>query len=446
MIDHKTKEDFLDWLYGLSVHGIKLGLNNVTELLKRLDDPQKCFKSIHVAGTDGKGSICATMTSMLIESGVRTGRFISPHILNFNERISVDGIQITDEELADMAALTVYHVNGMAEDGILCTFFEVTTAIAFLYFQIKGVEYAVIEVGMGGRFDATNVIIPEVCIISNVSLEHTEYLGDTIEKIAFEKAGIIKPGVPCVTINSDPVLSVIKKIAGENNAPLTCIDTNDVEVISLLQNGTEFTYKDEGYFVSIPGRCQVNNASVAIEAISKISIFGYKCRCKIKTGLKNVNWPCRMQRVPGTPFIVDVSHTFAGSSCLCSDIKEIYGKVLLVFGILDDKDVEHICIKLSEIATKAIVTRPDTIRAATPKKVVEAISKHMDVVAVTDNVSDALDIALKIRGDDLILVTGSLYMAGDALKWLEKTYPGSLTDCLRNTRTMQHSPVGPRKV
>lgn len=149
MTDHKTKEDFLDWLYGLSVHGIKLGLNNVTELLKRLDDPQNSFKSIHVAGTDGKGSICAIMTSMLIASGVRTGRFISPHVLSFNERISVDGVQITDEELADMAALTVYHVNAMAEDGILCTFFEVTTAIAFLYFQTKGVEYAVVEVGMG---------------------------------------------------------------------------------------------------------------------------------------------------------------------------------------------------------------------------------------------------------------------------------------------------------
>ncbi|HKM13673.1 MAG TPA: folylpolyglutamate synthase/dihydrofolate synthase family protein [Candidatus Methanomethylophilaceae archaeon] len=446
MIDNKTKKDFLDWLYGLSVHGIKLGLDNITELLKRLDDPQKCFKSIHVTGTDGKGSICATMTSMLVESGVKTGRFISPHVLNFNERISIDGIQITDEELADMAALTVHHVNAMAEDGMLCTFFEVTTAIAFLYFKIKGVEYAVVEVGMGGRFDATNVIIPEVCVISNISMEHTEYLGDTIKEIAFEKAGIIKPGIPCVTINADPVFTIINNVAEENNAPLTRIDNNDVEVLSLSEYGTEFTYKEEEYFVSIPGKCQAKNAAVAIEAISKISIFGYKCRCKIKAGLKNVNWPGRMQRVPGTPFIIDVSHTFAGSFCLCSDIKDIYGKVLVVFGILDDKDVERISKNISEIATKTIITQPDTIRAASSEKVSEAFMKHMNLVTIAENVSEAMDEALKIRDDELILVTGSLYMAGDALRWLEKTYPGSSTDCLRNMKTMPHSPADHRKV
>ena len=446
MTDHRTKGEFLDWLYGLSVHGIKLGLNNITELLKRLDHPEKCFKSIHVAGTDGKGSICAMMTSILIKSGAKTGTFISPHVLNFNERISVDGIQITDEDLADMAALTVRHVNAMAEDGIRCTFFEVTTAIAFLYFKNKGVKYAVIEVGMGGRFDATNVITPDVCIISNVSLEHTEYLGNTIEEIAFEKAGIIKPGIPCITINTDPVFSVIKKVAEENNAPLIRIDPDDIKVTKLSEYGTEFTYKGEEYFVSIPGRCQARNASVAIEAMSKIPTYGYKCRCKLKTGLNSVNWPCRMQRIPETPFIFDVSHTFAGSSCLCSDIKEIYGKVLVVFGILDDKDVEHISKNISEIASKIIITRPDTVRASLPEKVAEFISKHMDVAAVTYNVNDAMDLALKIRGDDLILVTGSLYMAGDALKWLEKTYPGSSIDCLRSMRTMPHSLEDPRKV
>lgn len=263
-----------------------------------------------------------------------------------------------------MAALTVHHVNAMAENGIRCTFFEVTTAIAFLYFKNKGVEYAVVEVGMGGRFDSTNVIIPEVCVISNVSLEHTDYLGNTIEEIAFEKAGIIKPGIPCITINDDPVFSVIKNVAKENNAPLVRIDPNDIEVMALFEDGTEFTYKEEEYFVSIPGRCQAKNASVAVETMSKISIYGYKCRCKIKAGLNNVNWPCRMQRVLGTPFILDVSHTLAGSSCLCSDIKEIYGKVLVVFGILNDKDVEHISKNISKIASRIIVTRPDSIRAA----------------------------------------------------------------------------------
>ena len=211
-IENGSKEEFLAWLYGLSAHGIKLGLENTRELLKRLGNPQEHFGSVHVAGTDGKGSVCAIIHSILTASGVRTGLYTSPHILEFNERISVCGVPISDEELADLAARVVPHVNGMAENNMLCTFFEVTTAIAFLHFMEKGVEYAVVEVGMGGRFDSTNVIVPDVTVINNISIDHTEYLGNTIEKIAYEKAGIIKPGVPCVTINGESAYSVIKRL------------------------------------------------------------------------------------------------------------------------------------------------------------------------------------------------------------------------------------------
>lgn len=445
-IEKADKEKFLDWLYGLSVHGIKLGLRNITELLRRIGSPQESFRSIHVAGTDGKGSVCAMISGVLIDGKVRTGLFTSPHILNFNERISVDGTHITDEELACMASVTVPHVKSMAEEGMLCTFFEVTTAIAFLYFKEKGVEYAVVEVGMGGRYDATNVIVPEVCVINNISMEHTEYLGNTIEQIAFEKAGIIKEGVPCVTINPEPAFSVIKKVAEEKKAPLTRVDPEDIGLISVSEKGIGFTYKEEEYFVSVPGKHQARNASLAIEALSKIGIYGYRCRCRIKPGLRNINWPCRMQRIEGTPFIVDVSHTFAGSSCLISDVGEIYGKVLVVFGILGDKDVEHISKNISEISKRIILTKPDSVRATPLDKISETMARYSDVVAVKGDVAEAMELALAIRGsDELILVTGSFYMAGDALKWLEKTYPGSSIRCLRSTKSV-HTPEGPRKV
>ncbi|HKM09467.1 MAG TPA: folylpolyglutamate synthase/dihydrofolate synthase family protein [Candidatus Methanomethylophilaceae archaeon] len=445
MIDHRSKEDFLDWLYGLSAHGIKLGLKSITELLRRLGDPQDSFSSVHVAGTDGKGSICATISSILIESGVTTGLFVSPHLVSFNERISVNGSLISDDDLAAAAAVTVPHVTAMAEEGMRCTFFEVTTAIAFMYFKKKGVEYAVVEVGLGGRFDATNVLIPEVCVISNISTEHTEYLGDTVEEIAFEKAGIIKPCVPCVTLNQDLAFSIIEKVAEENGSPLTCVDPRDIEVLSLFEDHTDFTYKEEGYSISIPGSCQAKNAVLAIEAVSNLKIYGHKCRCRVKSGLNKVNWPCRIQRIPDTPFIIDVTHTAAGSVCLCSDIMEIYGNVTLVFGILGGKDIDHITGNLSEIANNIIITQPDTDRAVPSAKVAEHMSAFKKVDKVTDNLEDAMEAALDLAGDDLILVTGSFYIAGNALKWLERKYPGSSTDCLRRIRTTEPSLADRRK-
>lgn len=422
-----SKEEFLTWLYGLSVHGIKLGLENTKELLKRLGNPQEHFGSVHVAGTDGKGSVCAIIHSVLTTSGVRTGLYTSPHILEFNERISVCGVPISDEELADLAARVVPHVEDMAENNMLCTFFEVTTAIAFLYFREREVEYAVVEVGMGGRFDSTNVIVPDVTVINNISIDHTEYLGNTIEKIAYEKAGIIKPGVPCVTINGESAYSVIEEVAEENRAPLTRVDSDDIEITEITGTHTVFSYKEEPYRVSIPGRHQAKNAALAIEAVSKLPIYGYRCRCKLKRGLESVYWPCRMQRIRGTPFVVDVTHTLAGAEGLCADCKEIYGSVTVVLGILSDKDADGISENISKIASRVIVAPPETSRAAPPAKIRDALLKYGAKVTEKDTVAEAMEEAIKVCGDDPILVTGSFYTAEEAIRWLKKTYPGCWT-------------------
>ena len=417
----KSKQETLDWLYGLSVHGIKLGLTNTIELLHRLGDPQNSFKKIHVAGTDGKGSTCAMLASILNTAGVKTGLYTSPHILDFNERISVCGENISDEDIRVLVSVIEPIVEDMRKDDMQCTFFEVTTALAFLYFREMDVEYAVIEVGMGGRFDATNVIVPEVSIITAISVEHTDYLGDTLEKIAVEKAGIIKPGVPVITINDGNPYNVIFKKALEVDAQL--IRATNPQSITLRQDCTEFTYKGKAYRVSMPGDYQAINACVVIEAINHMP---QKSRFIpfISDGLKTVRWPCRMQKLKDLPIILDVTHTKVGSKVLADNISAIYGKVTVVFGVLSDKDVDGMVENLSTIASKIIVTTPTSERAADIEKVKTAVKKRIKIMTVLPSPNDAFDRAMEIRGDGMILITGSFIMAEDALKWLKRTSAG----------------------
>lgn len=414
---------FLDWLYGLQVHGIKLGLTSITELLRRLGDPQDRFKSVHVAGTDGKGSVAACIEAVLRRSGFATGLYTSPHLVDFNERIRVSGRMIDDERLSELAAELMPVVDGMAAEGMRCTFFEATTALAFMHFEREGVEYAVVEVGMGGRFDATNVITPEVCAICNISLEHTEYLGCTLESIAYEKAGVMKPGVPCVTMNSDPVFETLSAVAAEKGAPLTRVLPEDIVLRASRRDGVDFTYRGEDRTVSIPGRHQAANAALAIAALSTLDGFEERIRDNLREGLASTEWACRMQKVGGLPLIIDVTHTRKGSEDLAADIRELYGKVLLVFGALGDKDLEHISENLSGIAERAIVTAPDSDRAASVDRLLPIAEGFFEQVVPAADVAEAMDTAFGMRHEDeTILVTGSLHMAGEALVWLRRTY------------------------
>jgi folylpolyglutamate synthase/dihydrofolate synthase len=418
------KEQFLEWMYGLRSRGVKLDLSNTTELLDRLDNPHRSFKSVHIAGTDGKGSVSACIDSILRTSGVKTGLYTSPHIVNFNERISVDGKNITDDELASLIQIVMPVAELMEKEGKQPTFFEITTAMAFLHFRNAGVEYAVVEVGMGGRLDSTNVIVPEVCVITNISIDHSEFLGTTTEEIASEKAGILKSGVPCVTMNAGSALSVIKRKAEETGAILIPIAKEDTLIKKCTVDRVRFTYLEEEYEVSMSGRYQAFNASLAIEAVSRMKIYGQCIRCNLKKGLKNVKWPCRMEKLTDLPMILDVTHTSAGSKVLAEGVKELYGNVTLVFGLLDDKDAEGIVKNLSRIANKVIVTSPESERAATTERIYRVFSEYPIEVIKAETVSDAMDVAMKIRENDMILVTGSFHMAGDAIKWLKKTYAG----------------------
>ena len=438
-------ESMLPWLFSFNAHGIKLDLENTKDLLKRLGEPHLSMKYVHVAGTDGKGSISSCIASVLISSGIKTGLYTSPHIESFNERITVNGEGITDDETEKLLLKMKDCVRDMEADGKTPTFFEMTTAMAFLHFKNKGVEYAVMEVGMGGRLDSTNVIIPEVCVIGNISMDHMEYLGDTVEKIAFEKAGIIKPGVPCVTLNGEPAFDVLKSVADEKGAAMIRIDPLDISVVEADENGTDFLYKEERYRVSIPGSRQADNASMAVEAVSRLKIYGPRLRCNVKKGLRSVRWPCRLEKIGRLPIILDVTHTAAGSRALAEDVARLYGQVDVVLGMLKDKDARAMAENLSKISRKVFVSALRTERSEDPEALGAIFSERFRETAVCGCISDAMDLAMASRTNNNILVTGSFHTAEEAAAWLKKTYPGYWTYSQKNTAE-GHIPEGRRKV
>lgn len=410
------KDAVISWLNNLSRLGIRLGLKNITELLDRIGNPQNSFKAIHVAGSDGKGSTCAYIYSILRAAGISVGMYSSPQILNFNERISVDGNDITDEEFLLLAHEVMVVVEFMKEDGYDCTFFESTTALAFLYFQRKNVKYAVIEVGMGGRYDATNVIRPEVSIITNISREHTEYLGDTIEKIANEKSGIVKCGIPVVTCNDGAALDIISSSADLAGSELTHI--SDVKIISMTGTGSTISYRGNTYELGIPGSYQTVNAAMAIEAVHLISraedVIPF-----IGQGLRDAVWHGRMEKVPDMPIVVDVTHTKVGMSALCEDILRIYGKVTTVFGILSDKDLAGMSEYVARMSENVIVTQPDSQRAMPVDEVRRVMGLLKEDVVAKDDVDGAMEYAMSNMKGSIVLVTGSFRMAEGAYKWMD---------------------------
>jgi len=406
---------FGEWMYGFGVSKMRFGLESTAELLRRLGDPQNDFRSIHVAGSDGKGSTCAMIYSVLLKAGVNAGAYTSPHLMRFNERISVNGNDITDGELESLMAKVRPVADRMASEGMECTFFEVATALAFLHFSKTGVEYAVIETGMGGRLDATNTVMPEVTAITHISLEHAEILGDTVEKIAFEKAGIIKHGVPVVTANTGSVLDVIKDVAEKRGAPVTAISPDDVRISSFIDGRVTMEYLGTAYNIGIPGSCQAENAAVATECIR--SLGNETIGNHISDGLKDVKWRGRMEYIEDRDVIVDVSHTAAGAGILADDVLRTYGKVILVIGMFSDKSADEICRSLSRTASKVVVTSPDSERAMPSERLAGIMKKYHNDVSIESDIRTAID---SVIGKGTVLVTGSLNMAGEAMSWLRK--------------------------
>ena len=421
------------WYGGLSKRGIRLGLETEEELLERLGRPQDGIRFVHVAGTDGKGSVSAMIESILRESGFAVGAFTSPEILSITECIRFCGSDIDERDLEQVMGVVREAAEAMRDEGVECTSFEVLTAAALVFFRTVGAEMAVMEVGMGGRLDSTNVISPEVTVINNIGMEHIAFLGSTIGEIASEKAGIMKPGVPCVTMNGDEVFSVLERHAAEVGCPIRRIVADDVDVVSNGPASVMMEYNGELFEVGLPGRFQARNAALAMEGVRLLPDYEERIAFHVADGLATVAWPCRMQKLLADPVIVDVTHTVDGARCLRSDIEEIYGSVVLVIGMLNDKDADGVVSELAPMCSAIYVTQPDSPRALPCEDLAETVRRHGRVDGVFRTIGEAMEAALDGRGDDNVLVTGSFRMAEGVLRWMAERSSRFSTRSQRST-------------
>ncbi|HIH01630.1 TPA: bifunctional folylpolyglutamate synthase/dihydrofolate synthase [Thermoplasmata archaeon] len=422
--------DLVGWMFKLERFGIKLGLENITEFLSRTGDPHKDFRSIHVTGTNGKGSVCAFIASILQESGLKVGLYTSPHLVDFRERIVVNGRRIPEADVVRIGEELRTTMEAMAAESgeKQLTFFEFTTGLAFRYFSEQKVDVAVVEVGMGGRLDATNVLTPEVAVITRIGLEHTAYLGNTLEEIAREKAGIIKAGVPVVSSERGFVpLGVIQGTCSKKGASLRRIDADfRVEDISIDIDGTSFTYSGGKVISNLRARLigahQGENASVAIAAIEELEDRGYEMPLDaIIVGVSKVAWPGRLDVRSKAPLIVvDGSHNPEGVKTTVSVLASLrLTPLTFVVACMDDKDARGIISALAPHASEIIATEIKIGRSTKAESLREvAASEYEGEVHAESEVANAMLRALSDKEGKGVCAIGSFYLAGEVLKWL----------------------------
>jgi dihydrofolate synthase/folylpolyglutamate synthase len=406
-------------------------LRHVEELLKRLDDPQLAARTIHVAGTKGKGSVAAMIAQVLSGSGYKTGLYTSPHFHTLRERITIDGSLISEAEFAAALAEVKPFIESMKQDATFrqLTYFEALTALAFAYFRKKRITFQVLEVGLGGRFDATNVVpSPAVCIITSISLDHTQILGNTLEEIAREKAGIIKPGC-WVVLSPQPreVASVIADICREKKAKVVQIGKDvtwrkiagDLRHQSLAIDGRMGKYQ-----VSIPllGDFQLENAATAVAALEILGSEGFAIAAgNIAQGLAQVKWPGRFQILQQhSAVVIDGAHNVASIKRLVTNVKSYFPRkrIFLVFGTSCDKDIPGIINELVSLSPQVIVTQASHSRAAPLATLAAEFTKRGIKPETRKTVTEAISRALSLASKtDVICVTGSLFVVAEALDY-----------------------------
>lgn len=387
-----TYRDAIEFLSALRVFGQQLGLDTMRDLLARMGNPHEHLRFLHIAGTNGKGSAAAMCQAVLTTAGYRSGLYTSPHLISFCERIQMDGRQIAEADLARILGEMRPLLDAAPRHP---TLFEVATAIALQYFHEQQTDVVVLEAGLGGRLDATNVVTPLVSIITNIGFDHTQYLGDTLAKIAAEKAGIIKPGIPVVTAAHGEALDVIRRVCAEQNAPLTVV-TNGINRTPLV------------------GAHQAMNCAVA-EAALRASGLKITDR-QMRDGLARTRWPGRFDIVRRDPLLIlDGAHNPHGAQALADTVREqLTGKELaLILGILRDKDYQSVCRILAPLAKRVFCVPVASERSATAEEIARACQPAKTEICT--HVAEALE---KTCGQD-VLVAGSLYLVGEALAYLQ---------------------------
>jgi dihydrofolate synthase/folylpolyglutamate synthase len=407
----------------------KFDLDNILLLARHLGEPQRKFPSVHIAGTNGKGSTAAMVEAILRESGLRTGLYISPHLERINERIQIAGEPVSDQEFARSFTRVRDLIERLLASGELAahpTYFECLTAMAFETFAEQKVEFAVLEVGMGGRLDATNIVTPEVAVITQIDFDHEDYLGHSIEQIAGEKAAIVKPGVPVVLATERPrARKVVERKAAELGAPVVETERDfrleNVRAEDGWYRATAVHLESGEHFElapSLAGRFQLRNALAALAAARIVAKRGWPVtRESIERGIARARWAARLERFGGRPVIyLDGTHNPAGARELVDFWNEHFAgrRVLLVYGAMRDKAVDEIAGLLFPRAAHVILTQPRQGRAISVDAL-GAMSGHLaDHFEKVADPAEAVGRALKLAGpDDVVFITGSLYLAGD---------------------------------
>lgn len=417
----------LQFLYGLQKRGIKFGLENISHLLAHVGNPERSFPSIHIAGTNGKGSTASFIASILTEAGKKTGLYTSPHLVRFNERIRIGREEIIDEELVASVSLIRDSI-----EKVNATFFEATTCIAFMHFARHRVDIAVIETGLGGRLDATNVLTPLVSVITNISKEHIDYLGSSLEEIAAEKAGIIKRGVPVVTSErTEMILDVLATTAKQMGSEfLKAQELATVEKAGGDHNHQIVNCRTGGHdlqqiHLGLSGMYQFWNAQLAVASVQVLRKKDHEISVSaIERGLTNVrkNTGIRGRLEEVGNCILDVAHNPAGTRALVTELKgRGIDDLCVVFGVMKDKNYQEMITALGEVSSRFICVQPSVARALDVRELTQIVENLGFTSVRGGSVEDGLRMATKEVPTEKVLVTGSFYVVGEALEFLQKS-------------------------
>ena len=419
-------QEALSYINDKDKFGSRLGLSSIGSLLEILGNPQIGLKYLHVAGTNGKGSTSSYLANILQTAGYKVGLYTSPFLERFNERIQINGVDISDESLGRITALVKDAADSMVEQGLEHpTTFEILTAIAFIYYQEEATDYVVLEVGLGGRFDSTNIIDSSlVSIITTLDYDHIVELGDTLGKIAYQKAGIIKENGLVVSYpQAEEAALVIKEVSAEKNAELFFSPNNTIKIKEENEFGSIFDYNFDNHKlddlkISMIGEYQIYNASLAVTALLVLRDKGLLKITdeEIRNGLSKTKWKGRLEVLKRNPtFLIDGAHNVQGINQLAKGLELFdYDKLILGIGILKDKDVDHMIAKLAPMADIIVVTEVKMPRKLEAEKLAIEIKKYNDNVYVEKEVKDAINKAIELASEkDIIVFGGSLYLIGE---------------------------------
>ena len=431
-----TYKETLDYIYNLNIYGIKLGLQNITLLLSLLGNPHKEFKIIHIAGTNGKGSTAAMISFILQAQGFKVGLYTSPHLVDFAERMKINYQSIEEEKIGELLKRVMPYIEKVAHTPGYShpTFFEVITAMAFLYFYNEKVDFLVLEVGLGGRLDATNVCQPLISVITKIDYDHMDKLGSNLTEIAREKGGIIKSeGIVITSKQNDEAYSEIRKISIANKCRIFSVGKEiNYEILKSDIKGSLFNLKGiysefKNLYIPLLGRHQVNNAATAVAAIEALRIKKIKISKRaIIEGLEKVKWEGRLEIIQNNPLLIlDGAHNPNGIRVVREALEDIFfhNRLILVLGIFSDKDYKQMIQIISPIADLLITTKAQNPRATPPQIIAQEAAQYLsqDKIMITDDVPEAINLALQNSCEgDLICITGSLYTVGEAKNYFKR--------------------------